>query len=123
MAHFAAGARDKVVQSLQRDRSSRITCDISGFVDQRRPRLSKLIDGLALATAALYLDKKPISDAGEWLQRAMLLGPTVFPLAFAALGGRSMRNVALWNAERGTTIGVGLPSCNVLTQSHLTLGP
>lgn len=35
----------------------------------------------------------------------MLLGPTLFPLAFAALGGRSLRNIALWYAERGSTIG------------------
>ncbi|KAH6642924.1 hypothetical protein C7974DRAFT_112820 [Boeremia exigua] len=36
----------------------------------------------------------------------MLLGPTVFPLAFAALGGRSLKNIALWRAERGSTLGV-----------------
>lgn len=37
----------------------------------------------------------------------MTLGPTIYPLLFAALGGRSSRGFALWLAENGTTIEVG----------------
>ena len=34
----------------------------------------------------------------------MKLGPTVYPLAFAAIGSRCLRNVAVYLAERGTNI-------------------
>ena len=60
----------------------------------------------ALAATAYSFHEKPISGGGVTLQRVMLLGPTLFPLAFAALGGRSLRNIALWKAEHGSTIGV-----------------
>lgn len=67
---------------------------------------SRLIHLQVLAATAFSFDEKPISEDGVILQRIMLLGPTLFPLAFAALGGRSLRNIALWKAERGSTIGV-----------------
>jgi NADH:ubiquinone oxidoreductase subunit 4 (subunit M) len=65
---------------------------------------------LVLAVIAYTLDQKQTSEHGAMVESAMLLGPTVFPLAFAALGGRSMRNMALWKAERGSTIKVRLNS-------------
>ncbi|KAF1933564.1 uncharacterized protein M421DRAFT_200147 [Didymella exigua CBS 183.55] len=34
----------------------------------------------------------------------MNLGPTIYPLAFAAIGSRCLRNVAIYLAERGTTL-------------------
>lgn len=61
---------------------------------------------IALAAIAWSFHGNPISADGKILQRVILLGPTLFPLAFAALGGRSMRNIALWKAERGASIAV-----------------
>lgn len=61
-----------------------------------------------MAAVAYKLDQKPSSERGENIQRLILLGPTLFPLAFAALGGRSLRKIALWRAERGTTLGVSM---------------
>ncbi|KAJ4365520.1 hypothetical protein N0V83_008139 [Neocucurbitaria cava] len=59
----------------------------------------------ALAGLAYKLDDKHISPYGEHINQLILLGPTLFPLAFAALGGRSLKKIALWKAERGTTLG------------------
>lgn len=61
----------------------------------------------ALASLAYKLDQTPLSQHGRNIENAILLGPTLFPLAFAALGGRSLKKIALWKAERGTTLGVG----------------
>ncbi len=55
---------------------------------------------------AYDLDGQEISSRGRSIQEAILLGPTIFPLAFAALAGRSLKRIALWRAERGTTLGV-----------------
>jgi hypothetical protein len=60
----------------------------------------------ALAALAYRLDGKELSSHGKHIQEAILLGPTLFPLAFAALAGRSLKRIALWRAERGTTLGV-----------------
>lgn len=38
----------------------------------------------------------------------MSVGPTIYPLVFAAIGGRCLRNLAVALAERGTTISVDL---------------
>lgn len=55
---------------------------------------------------AYKLDGKELSDRGHKIQEATLLGPTLFPLAFAALGGRSLKKIALWRAQEGTSLGV-----------------
>ncbi|KAF2023295.1 hypothetical protein EK21DRAFT_118903 [Setomelanomma holmii] len=60
---------------------------------------------IALAALAYKLDGQGLSERGRHIQEAILLGPTLFPLAFAALGGRSLKRIALWKAERGTTLG------------------
>ena len=64
---------------------------------------------LVLAATAWSFNGRPTSEDGKTLRRAMLFSPTISPLAFAALGGRSMRNIALWKAERGSTMGVRYP--------------
>jgi hypothetical protein len=38
----------------------------------------------------------------------ILLSPSLFSLAFAGLGGQALKEIGLWRAERGTTLGVGL---------------
>ncbi len=57
---------------------------------------------------AVRLDEMPLSTYGRHVQEVILLAPTIFPLAFAALVGRSLKRIALWKAERGTTLGVSL---------------
>ncbi|EUC41088.1 hypothetical protein COCMIDRAFT_107120, partial [Bipolaris oryzae ATCC 44560] len=59
-----------------------------------------------LAAIAYKLDGENISDRGHKVQEAILLGPTLFPLAFTALAGRSLKKIALWRAQEGTTLGV-----------------
>lgn len=71
-----------------------------------RALLQTLTSTLVLAALAYGLDGKPLSPHGERIENLILLGPTLFPLAFAALAGRSLKKIALWKAERGTTLGV-----------------
>ncbi|KAH6616836.1 hypothetical protein C7974DRAFT_366495 [Boeremia exigua] len=62
---------------------------------------------LVLAITAWRLDGEPLSKTVLTVERAMTLGPTVFPLAFAAIGSRCLRGVAIYLAERGTSITTG----------------
>ncbi|KAJ4366084.1 hypothetical protein N0V95_000311 [Ascochyta clinopodiicola] len=59
----------------------------------------------ALAIITIKLDGKRFSPYGRHIQEAILLGPTIYPLVFAALGGRALRKIALWRAGEGTTLG------------------
>ncbi|KAH6622174.1 hypothetical protein C7974DRAFT_397794 [Boeremia exigua] len=59
---------------------------------------------IVLAISAWRLDKKTLSGNGRMVERAMSLGPTIYPLAFAAIGSRCLRNIAVRLAERGTTV-------------------
>lgn len=61
---------------------------------------------LVLAFQALSVDHKPISRHGEVIEEAAKLGPTLFPIIFAAVVGRLMRCYALWRAEHGTSLGI-----------------
>ncbi|KAF3053856.1 hypothetical protein E8E11_011196 [Didymella keratinophila] len=79
-----------------------------------RYRVWMLIDGIllvlpvafiALAVIAVKLDGKDVSPYGKHVQEAILLGPTIYPLVFAAVGGRALRKIALWRAGEGTTLG------------------
>jgi hypothetical protein len=55
---------------------------------------------------ALQLDGKPLSEYGSHIANAAKLGPTIFPIIFAAVVGRLMKFCALWRAENGTNLGV-----------------
>lgn len=57
-----------------------------------------------LGIYAWRLDGQTLSGTGRVVERAMSLGPTVYPLAFAAIGSRCLRNAAVHLAERGTTV-------------------
>ena len=61
---------------------------------------------LVLGVSAWRLDGEKLSHAGNRVERAMNLGPTIYPLAFAAIGSRCLRSIAIRFAERGTTVGV-----------------
>lgn len=77
-----------------------------GKVTMQRITTTNTNNHQALAALAYRLDGKDLSEYGQHIKEAILLGPTLFPLAFAALGGRSLKKIALWRAERGTTLGV-----------------
>jgi len=61
---------------------------------------------LLLAIAVIALNGKPSSDSqfGKKVEVAMGLGPTMFPIVFAAISGRSMKMIARYLAEKGTKI-------------------
>ncbi|KAF2658976.1 hypothetical protein K491DRAFT_689580 [Lophiostoma macrostomum CBS 122681] len=61
---------------------------------------------LVLAIAAYRLDGREVSEPGQKVVRAMQLGPTIYPLIFAGVAGRCIRNLAQRKAEIGTTIEV-----------------
>ncbi|KAI9891281.1 MAG: hypothetical protein M1814_002971 [Vezdaea aestivalis] len=63
---------------------------------------------LALAAAAASLHNVGTKDSGtfgEQVQRATQLGPSIWPIVFAGIIGRSMKNIARFRAERGSTLG------------------
>jgi hypothetical protein len=70
-----------------------------------RLRLTNAIRA-ALAALAYSLDGKELSNRGRKVQEATLIGPTLFPLFFSALAGRSLKKIGLWRAQEGTTLGV-----------------
>ncbi|KAH7091385.1 hypothetical protein FB567DRAFT_273048 [Paraphoma chrysanthemicola] len=61
---------------------------------------------IALAIVACRLDNKAVSSYGERVQDATKLGPTIFPIAFAAIASRAIRSIARKLVERGAKIGV-----------------
>lgn len=65
---------------------------------------------LGLAIAIVRLDGAPESSWGYAVAQASVLGPTIWPILFAAVVGLTLQRVALYNAERGTTLGVSLLS-------------
>lgn len=58
---------------------------------------------IVLVITAWKLDGESLSDTGKTVERAMNLGPTVYPLAFAAIGSRCLRSIAIRLAETETT--------------------
>ncbi|KAL4879215.1 hypothetical protein BJY04DRAFT_220333 [Aspergillus karnatakaensis] len=59
-----------------------------------------------LAILAIRLDGKEISDYGDIVTQATQLGPTVFPIVFAAIVGALMRSYGLWKAQNCATLGL-----------------
>lgn len=61
---------------------------------------------LVLAGLVGQLEGKPVDEYGTHIQRWSLLGPTIFPIFFAAIVGRTMKFVAQWKLEQGTRLQV-----------------
>ncbi|XPS94379.1 hypothetical protein M3J09_003695 [Ascochyta lentis] len=61
---------------------------------------------ILLGVAVLTLNGKPTKDSsfGKDVEFAMDLGPTMFPIIFAAISGRSMKMIARYLAERGSKL-------------------
>ena len=65
-----------------------------------------LTESVAMGVMTANLDGKALSDLGDMVQRATLLGPTVFPIMFAALVGSTLKTFARFRAEHGARLGV-----------------
>ncbi|KAF1842363.1 uncharacterized protein K460DRAFT_292905 [Cucurbitaria berberidis CBS 394.84] len=61
---------------------------------------------ILLGVAVITLNGRPTNGSafGKKVEVAMDLGPTMFPIIFAAISGRSMKMVARYLAEKGTKI-------------------
>ncbi|SPO06964.1 uncharacterized protein DNG_09658 [Cephalotrichum gorgonifer] len=70
-------------------------------------RLTGAPCALLLGVLALHLDDQPLSTYGERVVQGTRLGPTIYPIVFAAIVSRFFRNLARWSAERprGVTLG------------------
>ncbi|KAL6234936.1 hypothetical protein BDW75DRAFT_210894 [Aspergillus navahoensis] len=60
---------------------------------------------VVLAILAIHLDGNEISNYGETIIQATRLGPTVFPIVFAAVVSSLMRSYGLWKAQNGAKLG------------------
>ncbi|KAJ4992952.1 hypothetical protein SVAN01_01656 [Stagonosporopsis vannaccii] len=60
---------------------------------------------LIIAGLCLSLDKKRVSKYGEDIKAITLFSPTVFPIIYAAILGKLLRRIALFKAERTSTLG------------------
>lgn len=68
--------------------------------------VSSLIRPLVLAAFIWALDGRQQSTQGDHVIQAMGIASTLWPIAFAAVLGPTLRTVALFRAERGITIRV-----------------
>ncbi|KAK2774983.1 hypothetical protein FQN52_000195 [Onygenales sp. PD_12] len=61
---------------------------------------------LVLGILAIRLDGKQISGYGEKIVQATKLGPSIFPIVFAAIVGNMLRRYALWRVENCAPLGL-----------------
>ncbi|KAL0932376.1 uncharacterized protein CTRU02_213329 [Colletotrichum truncatum] len=59
---------------------------------------------LALLIAAALQHEKPESNTGDLIQDALLLSPTIFPIIFAAICGKTMKSIALYKSQDGMSL-------------------
>lgn len=55
---------------------------------------------IVLGILVLHLDGQPVSPYGERVAETLRLGPTIYPIVFAALAARFFHSLARWAAER-----------------------
>jgi hypothetical protein len=65
---------------------------------------------LILAGLASQLNGRPVTEYGEAIKQWTLLSPTLFPIVFAAVMGRSLHSIARYRLERGSQLRV---SCSL----------
>lgn len=59
---------------------------------------------LFLLISAAMQHRKPQSVRGDRILDALLLSPTVFPIVFAAICGRAMKSIALYQSQKGASL-------------------
>ncbi|KAH7270944.1 hypothetical protein B0J15DRAFT_575843 [Fusarium solani] len=82
-----------------------LTISWSNFSLSFLPLVAIPVPFIVLAVYIYQLNNKPISSHGEDVRDAMGVASTVWPIAFAAVIGALVRTVALFKAERGTSLG------------------
>ncbi|KAJ2902875.1 hypothetical protein MKZ38_010686 [Zalerion maritima] len=98
----------------QRIQLSQVTLLVSLVVDVPLTIVSLLF--FVLSIAAVLLKDRPTTDStAQFVSEATKLGPTVFPILFAALVGRALKHIARFKAERGIKISVLWPLMNCRT--------
>ncbi|RFU28900.1 hypothetical protein B7463_g7423, partial [Scytalidium lignicola] len=69
-----------------------------------------------LGIAALCIKDRPTGDRfGTAIQEAMKLGPTIYPIIFAAITGRALKSVGRYRVERGIRLSTLWPIMNTKT--------
>lgn len=63
----------------------------------------------------ISLDQQPESQLGGHVLEAASIAATLWPIAFAAVLGTTLRSVALYTCESGTTLGVRINALRLLT--------
>lgn len=70
---------------------------------------------LALAAGALAVSGRGLGDnSGELIEQATRLGPTVFPIVFAALMSRALKAIGRFKSEKGIEMSVGEETSTLL---------
>jgi hypothetical protein len=62
-----------------------------------------------LAIAVVRLNGRDESASGDAILQALAVSATIWPILFAAVVGTLVKAIALYSAQRGTTLGVNLP--------------
>ncbi|KAM7192097.1 hypothetical protein V8F33_008522 [Rhypophila sp. PSN 637] len=76
----------------------------SVLVDYILITIAILFVGLGIGT--LFLNNQPSATSpGQFLEVAATLGPSIFPILFAAIVGRSLRNIGRYQAQRNIRLG------------------
>jgi hypothetical protein len=60
-----------------------------------------------LAILCLSLNSQPMSSYGRNLYAITLISPSIFPIVYAAILGKTLRRIGLFKAERSASLGVG----------------
>lgn len=76
---------------------------------------------IVLGIVAACLNGQYPSSYGQKVEQAARLGPTIFPIAFAAIVARFYRHLARWQAEKGQYLGVSCRSVGFRHHSILSL--
>ncbi|KAK8061252.1 hypothetical protein PG994_007618 [Apiospora phragmitis] len=80
--------------------------------------------GLVLAASAAALQGQPVLQGiGPMIETAMKLGPTIFPILFAALVGKMLKNVGRYYVEKGRAMGTLWRLMNVRTMFDAATSP
>lgn len=71
-----------------------------------------LIPASGLAILVIAINGYEVNDRRNAVVQATQLGPTIFPIVFAAIVGSLMRSYALWRAQNGAALGVSRDHCH-----------
>lgn len=91
-----------------------------GILHIQQVGFSWLTNLKAMVIGAFLLNNKPQSHRGSYFIQASRLGPTIYPLVFAGIAGKFLRTIALYKAQKGSTLGVSAAKNVLLYASSRT---